>query len=144
MPNGLRGAGLALCVLLVVGCSTRTGDSTVTNTSPDLIVREQILDMPDGTALDVIQRLRPNWLRPRSQGTIAGSTRNPSSGTVIGDAETAFVFVDEVRFGELGSLSRISSLNIESIVFISPLDATTRYGTGYTAGIIRVNTVAAN
>lgn len=100
--------------------------------------------MPDGTALDIVQRLRPNWLRPRYQGTIAGSTRNPNSGAVIGDAETAFVFVDEVRFGELGSLSRISSLNIESIVFINPLDATTRYGTGYTAGIIRVNTIAAN
>jgi len=138
------GADLALCALLVAGCSSGTGGGTVSNTSSNVILREQILDMPDGSALEVIQRYRSSWLRPRSQGSAAGAFIAPASGTVQGNPETPIVFVDEIRYGEVESLGRIPSTGIESIVFISATDATTRYGTGYAGGIIRINTLDAN
>jgi hypothetical protein len=52
----------------------------------------------------------------------------------------AEVFVDEMHFGDINSLSRVSSINIETIQYLSATDATTRYGTGYMGGIIRINT----
>jgi hypothetical protein len=45
-----------------------------------------------------------------------------------------------MRFGGIDSLSRIPSTNIESIQYMNATDATTRYGTGYAGGLIRVNT----
>lgn len=122
-----RGSGLAILLLLAAACSSTGGSGGGGN--PDLITEEQILSLPDGTAYTVIQRFRSSWLRPRSQGTFSG-----------GGPDFAQVYVDEMRFGDINSLSRIASSSIESIQFISATDATTRYGTGYAGGIIRVNT----
>jgi hypothetical protein len=124
-------AGLALFALLAAACSSGGANSGgAGGGNPDLITREQILDLPDGTALTVIQRYRSSWLRARSQGTFNSN-----------EPDRAEVFVDEMHFGDINSLSRISSSAIASIQFISATDATTRYGTGYTGGIIRVNTL---
>ena len=136
--------GAVLCALLLAGCSSATGGSTITNSNPNLILREQILEMPDGSALDIVQRYRSGWLRPRSQGTVQGARLSDRSQVVITDSDTPIVFLDDVRYGEVESLARIPSTGIESMVFISATDATTRYGTGYTGGIIRINTIDAN
>jgi hypothetical protein len=141
---GFIGGGLVACALLPAACSSATGGSTITNSNPNLILREQILAMPEGSALEVVQRYRSGWLRPRSQGTVAGAFRDPSSGTVQGDPDMPIVFIDDVRYGDVQSLARIPSTGIESMVFISATDATTLYGTGYTGGIIRINTIDAN
>ncbi|HUP51632.1 MAG TPA: hypothetical protein VM198_04100 [Longimicrobiales bacterium] len=122
-----RGSGLALLLVLAAACSATGGSGGGGN--PDLITEEQITSLPDGTAFTVIQRFRSGWLRPRSQGTLSG-----------GGPDFAQVYVDELHFGDINSLSRISSSSIESIQFISAIDATTRYGTGYAGGIIRINT----
>jgi hypothetical protein len=124
----VRVSGLALLLLLAAACGATSGGGGGGN--PDLITRAQIEELPEGTALTVVQRFRSAWLRPRSQGTFSG-----------GGPDYAAVFVDEMRFGDINALSRISSANIESIQFISATDATTRYGTGYAGGIIRVNTI---
>jgi len=123
-----RGSGLALLLVLAAACSTTGGSGGGGN--PDLITREQVEMLPEGTAFTVIQRFRSSWLRARTQGSF-GST----------EPAYAMVFVDEMRYGEINSLSRISSTEIESIQYISATDATTRYGTGYLGGIIRINTL---
>ena len=48
------------------------------------------------------------------------------------------IFRDELRYGPFGSLRDFRSVEIERIEFISALDATTRYDTGYMSGSIRV------
>jgi len=137
------GGGLFVWCLLWAGCASGSSGNDILNSDPNLITREQILAIPDGSALEVVQRYRSSWLRPRSQGTVAGARRNPQSGTVVGDPDMPIVFVDDTPIGGVGALAQISATNAESIVFISALDATTRYGTGYAGGIIRVNTVNA-
>ncbi len=122
-----RGSGFAILLLLAAACSSTGGGGGGGN--PDLITEEQILTAPDGTAFTVIQRFRSGWLRSRGQGTFSG-----------GGPDFAQVYVDELHFGDINSLSRISSTSIESIQFINAIDATTRYGTGYAGGIIRINT----
>ena len=123
-----RTSALALLALLTAACSSTGGSSGGGN--PDLITREQVDMLPEGTAFTVIQRFRSSWLRARTQGSF-GST----------EPAYAMVFVDEMRYGDINSLTRISSTEIESIQYISATDATTRYGTGYMGGIIRINTL---
>ncbi|HET9948395.1 MAG TPA: hypothetical protein VFQ22_05715 [Longimicrobiales bacterium] len=123
-------AGLCLLSLgLVAGCASG-GTGGGAGGDPDLITRDEIMQQPQGTAFTVIQRLRPRWLRPRTQGT-------------LGNPQPAYaeVFVDSQHFGPIDSLGQIAISDIESIEFIDATNATTRYGTGYVGGIIRVNTM---
>lgn len=139
----LRAGGLALFTLVVAACSSAGGGNGGDGTggSANRITREQILLMPDGTALDVVRRYRSQWLRARSQGTFARTRSDPLSGDVTAAPDTPQVFLDELRLGDIDALGQISSANIESIEYITASDATTRYGTGYSGGIIRVNTI---
>lgn len=123
----LRASVIALFMLVAAACASAGGGSS--GGSRDLITREQIEDLPEGTAFTVVQRYRSGWLRARSQGSFTSST-----------PDYAVVFVDEMRYGDINSLSRISTSNIETIEYISATDATTRYGTGYPGGIIRIHT----
>ena len=123
-------AFVALLLGLSIGvqaCGTTRGG---TGGSADEITREQIISAPDDTAYRLIERLRPRWLRARNQGTPA----NPAPWY-------ARVFRDEIEWGDLNSLYGISYSEIERIEYINGRDATTRYGTGYGGGVIRVVTV---
>jgi hypothetical protein len=73
-----------------------------------------------GDVYDAIQRLRSTWFRTRS-GTTA-----------------PVVVIDNVRAGDLEMLRSISTQNVQQLRYISPSDATTRWGTGYTGGAIEV------
>jgi hypothetical protein len=78
--------------------------------------------------VEIVQRLRPAWLRARDQGTLSSAPAY------------AEVFVDGMRFGSLSSLSRFSSSQIELMRYLRATDATTRYGTGFPGGIIEITT----
>jgi hypothetical protein len=96
--------------------------------NPDLITREQFEALTGENAVEIVQRLRPAWLRARDQGTISSAPAY------------AEVFVDGMRFGSLSSLSRFSSSQIEQMRYLRATDATTRYGTGFPGGIIEITT----
>lgn len=127
-PALLRAGAFLLFALVVAACSTTGGGSGGGN--PDLITREQITSLPDGTAFTIVQRFRSSWLRARTQGSFS----NP-------EPTYAEVFVDNMHFGDINALGRISSTEIEEIEYINATDATTRYGTGYAGGIIRIITL---
>ena len=99
--------------------------------SPKEIVRAEILSYGSThhTAMALIRRLRPAWLRARGQKSFAA----PS-------AKYPVVYIDEIRYGGLGTLDRITSGEIRSMQFISMADATTRWGTGHPSGVINVVT----
>jgi hypothetical protein len=81
-------------------------------------------------AYTIVQRLRPRWLSPRTQGTIS----NP-------EPSFAQVYLDNLRFGPIDALYRIDATQIDRIEYLSGLDATTRFGTGHDGGAIIVRTV---
>ena len=72
---------------------------------------------------DAISRLRPTWLRPQSRGTLP---------MVVVDGTTQAGGVDALRTMRVTDVSEIQYMNAS--------DATTRYGTGYTAGAIIITT----
>ena len=101
--------------------------------SRDEITREQIGSLPDWDAYTIIQQFQPRWLRPRIVATI----RTAQRAALTGDDPAIYpeVFQDELPFGSIDSLRQFLSVEIERIEFISALDATTLYGTGYMGGI---------
>jgi hypothetical protein len=75
------------------------------------------------SAYDAILRLRPAWLR----------TRGGSEGDIR-------VYIDGVNAGDTQRLRVMSLDRVREMRRISASDATTRWGTGHTAGAIEVIT----
>ena len=119
-----------LLTLTLAGCAS--GASSSGGGDPSRISAEQLreLDSEGLNALQVVQRLKPQWLRTRGTATFGG-----------GGAEVfARLVVDGVPFGESGDLRSLDATDIEDIAYLSAGDATTRFGTGYVGGAILVRT----
>lgn len=95
--------------------------------SPDQITRAQIEASSARTGYDLVNQLRPRWLRGRGTGSI----QNPDGGLPV-------VYVGEVRHGDLESLRGFDPDGIEELRFINATSATTRYGSGHAGGVIRI------
>ncbi|MFN8571472.1 MAG: hypothetical protein U0132_05395 [Gemmatimonadaceae bacterium] len=93
------------------------------------ITQEEIEYAKVGNALEAIQRLRPRMLQRR----LGSSTDKGEAGEIV-------VRVDNARYGFPDQLSNISSERIKEIRYVSPSDATTQWGTGYTEGAILIIT----
>ncbi len=132
-PSALMARRTAVSLLLfgmslvITDCGPGRGRAPSAGGSRDDITRGQIEALAGGTAHMIIRTLRPRWLAARTQATLA-----------IPEPAYAHVFVDELYFGPLESLHRVSSSEIERIEYLGARDATTRYGTGYLGGIIRI------
>lgn len=118
---------LFFLVFVAAGCATASGSSgDEPRRDRNLITREEIEALPTLTGYQIVQRLRPAWLRSR--------------GPVGGGSGYARVFQDGMEMGDLGSLRNITSESIQRLRYIPATDATTRFGTGYTGGIIEIIT----
>ena len=80
-------------------------------------------------AYDLVRRLRPTYLADRGATSFRSSV-----------PRTAQVYVDNMRLGGLEQLRNIPRDNIAEIRFFSGPDATTRWGTGHSSGVIHVAT----
>ena len=115
--------------LLIVGAVAACASSGANDGRPrydaNLITGEELSgrsDISDRSGLEAIQRLRPAWLRRTG-------FRNALPSVVMDNQPYQLDILETVRPEE-----------IESLRFLSPSDATTRYGTGYTSGVIEVLT----
>jgi hypothetical protein len=116
LVGGLVGA--TACASAAGGPSTRQNE----------ITRAQIDANPRlATAYEVVERIRPGWLRPRGGTFSSGPLEN-------------VIFLDNVRFGSMSSLAQLSAEVVQRMEWLSSSDATTLYGTGYMGGAIRVFT----
>jgi len=99
--------------------------------SPDEITRAEIVARGENdlTAMALIRRLRPGWLSSRGQSSFTD-----------GAASYPIVYIDEIRHGGLPTLHGIPTAEIQRLEFYSTADATTRWGTGHTSGVINVVT----
>jgi len=133
-PGARRGRGALMLLLLgLAACASAGGGGGGGGGAGNAITREMIDNPSSQNAFTIVQRFRPRWLSPRTQGTIA----NP-------EPSFAQVYVDDVRFGPIDSLHRIDGTQIELIEYLSGLDATTRFGVGHDGGAIMVWTINSN
>lgn len=115
-------------LILAAGCTASTGGS-VTRSSPDMILREDIIAVNRSTAWEVVEMLRPIWLQQRS----GQSVNNPTGITV---------FVNDVRYGDLQSMRSIPTADVHLIQRYSATAASQRWGPGHSAGVIFISTQA--
>jgi outer membrane receptor for ferrienterochelin and colicin len=123
----LRTLRLALlsCALAACTHASQGGKSAAEN-----LITEEEVDASGGvTALEVIQKVRGNFLTNRGKTTLIGSSPSFPS-----------VFIDGVSFGEIGALRNISARQVSTIRLYRAWEAQQRYGNGYVGGVIEVTT----
>lgn len=132
-------SGVSVCLpvlaLLVVGlvlvplsgCSS-TGESSGSSGASDHIEFEEIQAIEASDAYQIVQRLRPRWLRSRGVMSI----NNPTPTTPV-------VYVDRVRHGQVSALRQIEAGSVLELRYLNAGDATTRFGTGHPGGAILVS-----
>jgi outer membrane receptor for ferrienterochelin and colicin len=120
---------LALASVLVFACSPpRLGPGTISNSQ--LITEEEIDASRASNALEVIQKLRANFLSYRGETSL---TRNQSR-------PYPTVYLDGQEFGPINTLRNIPASQISSIQLLRAWEATTKYGTGNMGGVIAIST----
>lgn len=117
---------LALFLALSLGACASGGGSEAESgprRSSNRLTTEELETVSQFDLYTAVSRLRPQWLRSGSRGTLPGVILNgsPQPGGVE--------FLRNLRAGEVTGLQ-----------FMSAADATTRYGTGYPSGAILVTT----
>ena len=157
-----------LAVATLVGIMPANGQqvSTPANRNRRVITTEEIEQAQETNALQVVEKLRPEFLRRMSQrqtlgvggtaGGAGGRTYGGGAGATgsaggAGAAEdqgpvysqpdpqpTAAVFVDGTQMGGTDELRQIAANTVEEIRYLSGSDAQTKYGPRFPAGVIEV------
>lgn len=112
-------------LVILAGCASASGRTAGTS---DVIGPDELNMVRVATAYEVVERLRPVFLRGRGQTSLSGDPQFP------------IVYVDGMRQGGPEALRRVASQDVGMIRYVPARDATTRYGTGHPAGAIEVTT----
>lgn len=137
----MRNASFVVGVLLgAAACASGSGGSggaapaRAAGGGATLITQEEIARTSYTNALEIVEGLRPSMLRSRgmTMGPIAAGTSSQAASVSV------IVFLDEVRLGETDRLSSIAASSVREIRYINARDATTRWGTGVSSGVIQV------
>ena len=114
-------------LVLIVACGGSTGTAGGgARPSQDLITADEIQAQHFANTYDLINALRPNWLRPRS----ASFGSSGQAGVMV--------YVDGNRLGSANYLRQIAAGQIQSARYLSGPEATTRYGTNHASGAILI------
>jgi hypothetical protein len=115
------------------GIAAASGASRTVRRNPEVIEESEIASRASeaANALQIIQKLRPQMLTGRGLGSptdVTGETARPK------------VYVDNISYGDLSTLSNLNATQIREIRFLNSRDATTQWGTGHMGGVILVTT----
>lgn len=124
-------------LLVTIACASggSSGVQQAAKTNPNLITTEEVRGSSATNAYELIQRLRPSFLRTR------GAMRGASNGTTTTfEPVDVVVYLNDSRLGNSEQLRQIPLSDIHEIRYFSASDATTKWGTGHSAGAIQVIT----
>ena len=121
---------LVLMAVTVAACASG-GERTARSGSRDVLTAEEIAAQGAAiqNAYQAVEQLRPHFFRVRS---------NPTMGVGAARVEPIVVYVNGVRRGGVNELNRILVGELESIRYVRPTDAQTRYGMGHGSGALEV------
>ena len=139
---------LAAVLLTAAACGPSmqaAGTAPIKQSSSEISKAEvdSYLSSQSGTAFDMIRHLRPGMLVPRDARTRremvkTSSSRVSMSGVPASGARGIRVYLDQVLLGGIETLGTIPANSIRSVRWLSPIDATTFYGTDHADGVIEV------
>lgn len=113
---------LASCASPGAG-SGRLGDQ-------DEILRAEIDSSSSRTAYELVQSLRPQWLRTRGLVNVAQAA----------GAEGIVVYLDNARLGDVDAMRRVALGPVQYLRFFTAPEATQRWGAGHLQGAILIST----
>ncbi len=114
-------------LLAACGAGAAAGGS---GRNPNVIGNWELQELPDYNAMEAIRRLRPIWLRSQVRPDIAAG----------GGSGFPMVHLDGVPLQDVYELESIRAGDIREMRFVSGPDASTRWGTGYSNGVILITT----
>jgi hypothetical protein len=113
-------------ILLLAACAAGTpGTPGTPRPNQNLITRAEIDEAGPSSAYDLIQKLRPMWLRERGA-------------TSFTDETDLAVYVDGSRVGGRSELRNFYTYNIETVEFLDARRATNRFGPGHVNGAVLI------
>lgn len=130
----LRVLGLSrLATVVALSACASSGSAGSAHHSSDQVTSAEIASSSATNAYELIERLRPNWLRARSIGSIGGGARS----------QVIVVYLDGQRLGDLDSLRNLSAAGIISMQWLDAAKAATvlhEVGSDPIAGAIVIKT----
>ena len=133
--SGLR-LMLVVAGIVTLACAHNppSGDSpSQGNRDRSILIRTEFTASNDAYLFDVIQRLRPEWLRGHGQTSINNAR---TAGAV--DPDPVHVYMGMVRLGGPEVLSRLSTTQADTVRYFTAAQAQARFGSGNTNGVIQV------
>ena len=126
----LRDTTLALFLLTLGAClPAGTGSSGIRDR--DLITRAEIERSNAGSAYELVQTLRPEWLRPRGVATLQFQSQKN---------EILVVYLNRIRLGALETMYEVALGQVWYLRYFSAAEATYRWGVGHLQGAILIST----
>jgi hypothetical protein len=131
---------LGIAALFTAGCGGAAGSGGGAGPSAhSVITLEEMEQSRYGNTYELVQSLRPAWLRPRGAQSVGEAARGSGVGgqvAVQAGQEQLLVYLDRARLGGPEVLRQIDPLNIGSITFLDRAQATYRFGPGHLHGVI--------
>ncbi len=128
-----------LLLLAATACATA---GTGAATHRDLIVQEEIRQTSAANAYELVQTLRPQWLRVRGTQNLPAKLDPRGTGQGVGEAlgQELVVYLDNARIGGRSALREIPLTSVQYLQRFDAAAANYRWGAGHTHGAILVST----
>jgi hypothetical protein len=123
---------LVAAMVALTACASSGGGASSARQNPNVISMEEIVESSASNAYEVIQRLRPNFLRTR------GAVHGTPGATNAVEMVDLVVYLNENRLGGSDQLRQIATTDIKEIRYFNSSEATTKWGTGHSAGAIQI------
>lgn len=114
---------------ILLACAATQGQGTGPRRSSRVLTADEIAEVVVLTAYDAVQQYRIHWLHSRASPTFL----NP-------DGSPPVLYLDGIRMDDISELGRIRAEVVERMEYLSPTDATNRFGTNHNGGAILVTT----
>ncbi len=105
------------------------------NSDRSVLTTEELRANHDQFLYDIVQRMRPEWLREHGATSIAKGLAGSQN------ADLVQVYVGQVRLGGPGVLERLETSAATSLKYYTPAEAQARFGPGHPNGAIQVLSV---
>jgi hypothetical protein len=109
------------------GCASTGGN--LSSGSRSVIERGDIEDNPASNAWDLVQSVRPEWLRVREE-------------VGIGRTNDIVVYLDNARLGGREALRSVPVASVQYLRRFDPVAANLRWGAGHAYGAILISTTS--
>ncbi|GAC1415049.1 MAG: hypothetical protein NVSMB53_13380 [Gemmatimonadaceae bacterium] len=120
-------------LVAVIACASSPTAGNGARHLPDQVSSGEIASSGATNAYELIQRLRPNWLRSPNIGSIGGGARS----------QVIVVYLDGQRLGDIDSLRNLSAVGVTSMQWLDATKAATvlhEVGSDPIAGAIIIRT----